>query len=122
MHNIGWKQIRRRCKVSISLICIIIYAITSFSFRRVIQRAEAQAFADENGLLYVEASAKSADGEFSAYLHDVCLLRTMRAGVDEAFMRTAECVWEQMKTGGFSRRSTNVGGEDVSFHAYFDIP
>ncbi len=30
-------------------------------------------------------------------------------------MRTSECVWEQMKTGGFSRRSTNVGGgEDVS--------
>jgi len=62
--------------------------------KRVIQRAEAQAFADENGLLYVEASAKSAEG------------------VDEAFMRTAECVWEQMKTGNFSRRSTNVGDDN----------
>ena len=30
--------------------------------RRVVQRAEAQAFADDNGLLYVEASAKSAEG------------------------------------------------------------
>eukprot|EP01035_Chromulina_nebulosa_P025824 gene25823-33731_t len=51
--------------------------------KRVVQRAEAQAFADDNGLLYVEASAKSAEG------------------VDDAFIRTAESVWEKQKQGGF---------------------
>lgn len=32
-----------------------------------VQRAEAQAFADDNGLLYVEASAKSAEGVDGKY-------------------------------------------------------
>jgi hypothetical protein len=53
-----------------------------------VDRAEAQAFADENGLSYVEASAKNADG------------------VDEAFMSTCEKVWDNMKNGVFSRRNT----------------
>jgi len=62
--------------------------------KRVIQRAEAQAFADENGLEYIEASAKSADG------------------VDDAFVRTAERIWEKMKTGGMGmRKSTGADGE-----------
>jgi hypothetical protein len=61
-----------------------------------VDRAEAQAFADENGLSYVEASAKNADG------------------VDEAFMSTCEKVYDNMKNGVFSRRNTtrtDGGGE-----------
>jgi hypothetical protein len=63
-------------------------------YRRVIQRAEAQAFADENGMEYIETSAKSADG------------------VDEAFMSTAERIWEKSKSGGIARRTTGLGGGD----------
>jgi hypothetical protein len=66
--------------------------------RRQVDRAEAQAFADENGLSYVEASAKNADG------------------VDEAFMSTCEKVYDNMKNGVFSRRNTTRtdGGGEVS--------
>lgn len=49
--------------------------------RRVVQRAEAQAFADDNGLLYVEASAKSAEGVdgthpnlYMQMVYDSCIL------------------------------------------------
>mmetsp|Transcript_2955 Transcript_2955/g.4558 ORF Transcript_2955/g.4558 Transcript_2955/m.4558 type:complete len:207 (-) Transcript_2955:170-790(-) len=59
--------------------------------KRQVDRAEGQAFADENGLGYVETSAKNADG------------------VDEAFMSTCEKVWENMKNGVFSRRNTVQG-------------
>lgn len=61
--------------------------------KRVIDRAEGQAFADENGLDYVEASAKSAEG------------------VDEAFMGTCAKVWEKMKNGDFARRNTGRGDD-----------
>lgn len=68
--------------------------------KRQIDRAEAQAFADENGLSYVEASAKNADG------------------VDEAFMSTCEKVWDNMRNGVFSRRNTtrtDGGDKDGAF-------
>ncbi len=63
--------------------------------RRVIQRAEAQAFADENGMEYIETSAKSAEG------------------VDEAFINTAERIWEKSKNGGLARRTTAGAGDDT---------
>ena len=66
----------------------IIENLFIYTNRRVITRAEAQLFADENSLNYVETSAKSAEG------------------VDEAFMRTAECVWEKQRTGGLDRKHT----------------
>lgn len=59
--------------------------------KRVIQRAEAQAFAEENGLEYIEASAKTSDG------------------VDEAFIGTAERIWDKIKNGGLKNPS---GGDD----------
>ena len=68
--------------------------------RRQVERAEAQAFADENGLSYVEASAKNADG------------------VDEVFMSTCEKVWDNMKNGVFSRRNT-TRPDDVSDFTLF---
>jgi hypothetical protein len=55
---------------TVAILCTLCSAVC----RRQIDRAEAQAFADENGLSYVEASAKNADG------------------VDEAFMSTCEKV------------------------------
>jgi hypothetical protein len=61
----------------------------------VIQRAEAQAFADENGMEYIETSAKSAEG------------------VDEAFISTAERIWDKSKNGGIVRRTTGAGGDDT---------
>jgi hypothetical protein len=64
--------------------------------RRVVQRSEAQAFADENGLEYIETSAKNADG------------------VDDAFIRTAERIWEKQKTGGLARKSTGVHDDTVT--------
>lgn len=66
--------------------------------KRVIPRAEAQAFADENGLEYIEASAKSAEG------------------VDDAFVHTAERIWEKMKSGGMGMRKSTGAEGDVSFH------
>eukprot|EP01033_Poteriospumella_lacustris_P010804 gene10804-7689_t len=69
------------------------------SSKRVIQRPEAMAFATENGLEYIEASAKTADG------------------VDEAFIGTAERIWDKIKNGGLKnpaggddRDTVNLGG------------
>ena len=85
--------------------------------RRVVQRAEAQAFADDNGLLYVEASAKSAEGVDGTHpdlyiqmVYDSCIL----SHLIDAFIRTAESVWEKQKQGGFQRRNSNLG-DDVRF-------
>lgn len=50
------------------------------------------AFATENGLEYIEASAKTADG------------------VDEAFIGTAERIWDKIKNGGLKNPA---GGDDV---------
>lgn len=44
-------------------------------------KEEGEAFAEENGLDYVECSAKSA------------------SGVEDAFMRTTAQIWEKMNTG-----------------------
>jgi Ras-related protein Rab-2A len=70
--------------------------------KRVIQRAEAQAFAEENGLEYIEASAKTSDG------------------VDEAFIGTAERIWDKIKNGGLKnpangedKDTVNLGGSPV---------
>lgn len=52
-----------------------------------VQRAEAEAFAEENGLMYIEASAKSA------------------AGVDDAFIMTATSVWEKLHNGKLSMKT-----------------
>ena len=48
---------------------------TDVASRRVVSREEAVAFAEKNGLKYVETSAKTA------------------AGVDETFMGTASDIW-----------------------------
>jgi Ras-related protein Rab-2A len=75
-----------------SNICIsLVGNKADFASKRVIQREEAQSFADENGLFYIETSAKSADG------------------VDDAFLKTAEAVWDKMKNGSLTRKNTNVG-------------
>jgi hypothetical protein len=70
------------------------FHLIAISCRRIITRNEAQQFADENGLSYIETSAKSAEG------------------VDDAFMQTAERIWEKQKSGGLSRSVTR-NGEDV---------
>jgi hypothetical protein len=70
--------------------------LSSLYLRRVVQRSEAQAFADENGLEYIETSAKSADG------------------VDDAFIRTAERIWEKQKNGGLSRKNTGAADDTVT--------
>jgi hypothetical protein len=74
------------------------------SLRRVVQRSEAQAFADENGLEYIETSAKSADG------------------VDDAFIRTAERIWEKQKSGGLSRKNTGGHEDTVNLGAPIQAP
>lgn len=79
------------------------YSPLYYIYRRVIQRAEAQAFADDNGLIYIEASAKSAEG------------------VDEAFMKTAESVWEKQKQGGFQRRNSNLGDDVRNLYSVLSV-
>ncbi len=44
---------------------------------------------------YIETSAKSAEG------------------VDEAFINTAERIWEKSKNGGLARRTTAGAGDDT---------
>lgn len=57
--------------------------------KRVVQKQEAMAFAAENGLNYVEASAKSAEG------------------VDLAFNGLAISIWEKIHSGKLSIRKAN---------------
>lgn len=57
--------------------------------KRVVQASEGQEFARENDLLFVEASAKTAEG------------------VEEAFMRTAQMVHSKLMSG-------KLAGGDVS--------
>lgn len=63
--------------------------------RRSVTAEEAQQFADENGLLYLETSAKTAEQ------------------VDDAFIRTANSIWTLQKEKGIRlpRKTTNVPGE-----------
>lgn len=63
--------------------------------KRSIQTSEAEAFASENGLVYIETSAKTGDG------------------VDEAFLNTATRILEKQQNGGLARSTTMIG--DVSF-------
>lgn len=75
--------------------------IRNLSFlRRQVKREEAEAFAVENGLTYIEASAKTSDG------------------VDEAFLGTARRIWEKLTSGqgGLVRRTTMLG-DAVSYSA-----
>lgn len=60
--------------------------------RRVVPREDAEAFAEENGLEYIETSAKSA------------------AGVDDAFLRTTNNIWQRLLAGGLVRKTTTIGG------------
>lgn len=64
-------------------------------YRRVITREEGQAFADDNGLDYIETSAKSAEG------------------VDDAFISTATRILEKQRTGVLTRSATHVGDDTV---------
>jgi Ras-related protein Rab-2A len=57
--------------------------------KRVIQKEEAEHFARENGLMYVEASAKTA------------------LSVDDAFLETAKVIWEKINSGSITFRSTH---------------
>ncbi len=63
---------------------------TDLNKKRAITREEAEEFAKEFDLTYIETSAKTADG------------------VDEAFMGTAERI---SKKAGITRKTTNVAGE-----------
>lgn len=67
------------------------------TYRRQVQKAEADAFAVENGITYIEASAKTSDG------------------VDEAFLSTANKIWEKMSGGVLKRNNTTTG---VSYHHF----
>jgi Ras-related protein Rab-2A len=60
--------------------------------RRVVTREDAEVWAAENGLDYIETSAKSADG------------------VDEAFLMITNKIWSKMVAGGLVRKNTTVGG------------
>lgn len=60
--------------------------------RRVVPRDDAETWAVENGLDYIETSAKSADG------------------VDEAFLSTTNKIWSKMVSGGLVRKHTTLGG------------
>ncbi len=60
--------------------------------RRVVPRDDAELWAAENGLDYIETSAKSADG------------------VDEAFLSTTNKIWSKMVSGGLVRKHTTLGG------------
>lgn len=60
--------------------------------RRVVPRDDAETWAAENGLDYIETSAKSADG------------------VDEAFLSTTNKIWSKMVSGGLVRKHTTLGG------------
>ncbi len=62
--------------------------------KRVVSREDAEAFAADNGLEYIETSAKTA------------------AGVDDAFLRTTNNVWTRLHTGGLTRKTTTIGGVD----------
>jgi Ras-related protein Rab-2A len=59
--------------------------------RRAVLKSEGEQFARENGLTFMEASAKTADG------------------VDPAFLQTAELVYDQMTSGKLGR------GTDVRY-------
>lgn len=58
--------------------------------RRAVLKSEGEEFAKEHGLIFIEASAKTADG------------------VDPAFLQTAELVYEKMTSGKY------LGNGDVS--------
>lgn len=51
--------------------------------RRAVLKSEGEEFARENGLLFIEASAKTADG------------------VDPAFLQTAQLVYDKMTSGKY---------------------
>ena len=67
--------------------------------RRQVQRAEAEAFANEHGTGYIETSAKTAEG------------------VDEAFLDTANRIWDRLVAGGLMRNTTYLGGDKVKLSA-----
>lgn len=92
-HLSRWLEEARQF-ASPSLVITLVGNKADVSSKRVIERNEAQAFADENGLDYIEASAKSADG------------------VDEAFMSTCEKIWQKMQSGDFMSRSSTRHGDD----------
>ena len=61
--------------------------------KRVVSREDAEMFATDNGLEYIETSAKTA------------------AGVDEAFLKTTNNVWTRLHAGGLVRKTTTIGGQ-----------
>ena len=128
------------CRIHSSFVFVRVQIISTYQFfpvscdfplsacfstlRRLVQRAEAQAFADDNGLLYVEASAKSAEGvdgwlSLSHSHSNLCFKWLMAEDLYtiDAFIRTAESVWEKQKQGGFQRRNSNLG-DDVRTLAF----
>jgi Ras-related protein Rab-2A len=64
--------------------------------RRIVKREDAENFAEENGLEYIETSAKSA------------------SGVDDAFLRTTNNIWNRLLQGGLVRKTTTIGGSPGS--------
>ena len=63
---------------------------TTYYYRRTVTSVEASQFASENGALYVETSAKTAQG------------------VEEAFMRTVASAWEKASKGQLVLRDSEV--------------
>ncbi len=76
------------CHVNVGIVDVGIVDIVVC--RRAVSAEEAQAWATENGLLYVEASAKSAEG------------------VEAAFMRTAASIWEKTANGHLVLKAEEV--------------
>ena len=63
---------------------------SDMSHKRAVSTEEAQRYADEQGVLYIETSAKSA------------------AGVEEAFMRTVAGAWQRAANGQLPLRDADV--------------
>jgi len=71
---------------------------TTYYYRRTVTSVEASQFASENGALYVETSAKTAQG------------------VEEAFMRTVASAWEKASKGQLVLRDSEVSHSFISHY------
>ncbi|KAI7870601.1 ras family-domain-containing protein [Spinellus fusiger] len=72
-------------------VIIVIGNKSDLESKRQVTREEGEAFARENGLFFLEASAKSADN------------------VEEAFVKTATCIQEKIQSGAIDLSSESNG-------------
>jgi GTPase SAR1 family protein len=92
-HLSRWLQEARQF-ASPNIVVTLVGNKADIAQKRQVKVEEAKAFAAENQLYYIEASAKSGDG------------------VDDAFLGTAQRIWDKLNTnnGGLVRRTTTLGG------------